>query len=101
MMIEGENLVVHRIPNGGVGEGEGRGEAVFPGKDEVGMYQNLDFKSKRSSGMIATTSNVYMEDTDGYVPYISYYVHVYTVYMHTKQAFFHAFVHTKHRNIFA
>ncbi|CAI8029348.1 Protein Dok-7, partial [Geodia barretti] len=62
MMIEGENLVVHRTPNGGHvgGEGEmGKGG----GREEAALYQNLDFMSKRGSDSI-TTANVYMEDTD-------------------------------------
>ena len=61
-MIEGENLVVHRTPNGGHvgGEGEmGKGG----GREEAALYQNLDFMSKRGSDSI-TTANVYMEDTD-------------------------------------
>ena len=66
MKIEGENLVVQRISNGhgglGVeGEGKRRGELVISDKDEGIMYQNLDFMNKKS----ASTTDVYVEDTDG------------------------------------
>ena len=66
MKIEGENLVVQRVSNGhgglGVeGEGKRRGEMVFSGKDEVTMYQNLDFMNKKS----CNSTDVYVEDTDG------------------------------------
>ena len=48
MKLEGDNLVVHRLHNGGVeGEGKGRGAAVIPSKEEASMYQNLDFMSKK------------------------------------------------------
>ena len=65
MKIEGENLVVHRTPNGGHVGGEGEG-GKGGGKEEASLYQNLDFMSKRGSDGI-TTANVYMEDTDRYV----------------------------------
>ena len=68
MKLEGDNLVVHRLHNGGVeGEGKGRGAAVIPSKEEASMYQNLDFMSKKPPGTVTTTANVYLEDVDRYV----------------------------------
>ena len=57
MKIEGENLVVHRLQNGTLGGEVG-------GREEEGMYQNLDFMSKRGSEGVVN-ANVHAEETDG------------------------------------
>lgn len=64
--IEGENLVVQRTPRG-PGEGGVGVPVVFTGKEEPGMYQNIDFMSKKSSGAVPKPANVYIEETDRYV----------------------------------
>lgn len=61
--IEGENLVVQRISTDREGSKRGgRTSAMFTGKEEPGMYQNIDFMNKKST---TSTNYVYIEDTDG------------------------------------
>ena len=65
MRIEGENLVVQRTGNGGMGVGGDPGEVG----EGAAMYQNLDFMNKRGSDGVNTSNaaNVYVEEPDGYV----------------------------------
>ena len=65
LKVEGDNLVVQRVYNGGGGGGEGEGKGrvmTAPSKEEASMYQNLDFMSKKQGAI--TTSNVYAEEVD-------------------------------------
>ena len=65
LKVEGDNLVVQRVYNGGGGGGEGEGKVrvmTVPSKEEASMYQNLDFMSKNQGAIM--TANVYAEDVD-------------------------------------